>query len=92
MTNNQKFYINGKWVDPISKDVLDVINPANEEIIAQISLGNSHDLHAAVNSAKNSFNSWSMTSVELKLELLNKLKDIYQNRFDEMTYAITQEM
>ena len=53
MTNNQKFYINGKWVDPISKDVLDVINPANEEIIAQISLGNSHDLHAAVNSAKN---------------------------------------
>ena len=33
-----------------------------------------------------------MTSVELKLELLNKLKDIYQNRFDEMTYAIIQEM
>ena len=37
MTNNLKFYINGKWVEPISKDILDVINPANEEIITQIS-------------------------------------------------------
>ena len=40
MNNNQKFYINGKWVNPISKDILDVTNPANEDIIAQISLGN----------------------------------------------------
>ena len=78
MKNNQKFYINGKWVDPISKDILDVINPANEEIIAQISLGNKEDLDIAVNAAKNSFNTWSTSSVDHRLELLNKLKDIYQ--------------
>ena len=92
MKNNQKFYINGKWVDPISKDILDVINPANEEIIAQISLGNKEDLDIAVNAAKNSFNSWSTTSVDLRIELLNKLKDIYKSRFDEMTKAIILEM
>ena len=67
MKNNQKFYINGKWVDPISKDILDVINPANEEIIAQISLGNKADLDIAVNAAKNSFNSWSTSSVDLRI-------------------------
>ena len=92
MTNNQKFYINGEWIDPISKDILDVINPANEEIVAQISLGNKADLDVAVNAAKNSFNSWSTSSVDLRLELLNKLKDIYQLRFDEMTKAIILEM
>ena len=92
MTNNQKFYINGEWIDPISKDILDVINPANEEIIAQISLGNKADLDIAVNAAKNSFNSWSTSSVDLRLQLLNKLKDIYQLRFDEMTKAIILEM
>ena len=92
MTNNQKFYINGEWIDPISKDILDVINPANEEIITQISLGNKADLDIAVNAAKNSFNSWSTSSVDLRLQLLNKLKDIYQLRFDEMTKAIILEM
>ncbi|RZO89933.1 MAG: aldehyde dehydrogenase family protein [alpha proteobacterium HIMB59] len=92
MNNNQKFYINGKWVNPISKDILDVTNPANEDIIAQISLGNKEDLDVAVNAAKKSFNSWSTSSVDLRIELLNKLKDIYQSRFDEMTKAIILEM
>ena len=90
--NYQKFYINGKWEDPISKDLLDVINPANEEVITQISLGNKQDLDTAVISAKNSFNAWSISSVELRLSLLNKLKEIYQSRFSEMTNAITLEM
>ena len=90
--NYQKFYINGKWVDPISKDLLDVINPANEEVITKISLGNKQDLDTAVISAKNSFNAWSISSVELRLNLLNKLKEIYQSRFSEMTNAITLEM
>ena len=73
MTNNLKFYINGKWVEPISKDILDVINPANEEIITQISLGNKEDLDLAVNSAKDSFDTWSITSVDYRLDLLHKL-------------------
>ena len=46
--NNQKFYINGKWVIPNSTQLLDVINPANEEIISQITLGNEKDLNDAV--------------------------------------------
>ena len=92
MNNNQKFYIYGKWVDPISKDILDVINPANEEIITQIALGNKDDLDDAVNAAKNSFNTWSTTSVDHRLELLNRLKNIYKSRFDEMTKAIILEM
>tara|TARA_B100001029_G_scaffold93754_1_gene76935 strand:- start:295 stop:432 length:138 start_codon:yes stop_codon:yes gene_type:complete len=39
MENNKKFYINGQWVDPISPKALEVINPANEEAITEISMG-----------------------------------------------------
>ena len=53
--NNQKFYINGQWVNPQSTQLLDVINPANEEIITQIAIGNEEDLNNAVKAAKNSF-------------------------------------
>ena len=53
--NNKLFYINGSWVNPNSNDVLDVINPATEEVISQITLGNETDLNLAVQSAKKSF-------------------------------------
>ena len=50
--NNQKFYINGQWVNPQSTQLLDVINPANEEIITQIAIGNEEDLNDLKNNIK----------------------------------------
>ena len=42
-----QFYINGNWVDPSSKEIIEVINPANEEVCAHISLGNDSDVNKA---------------------------------------------
>ena len=39
MLDKRKFYINGKWVDPIKPDDFKVINPSNEDTCAIISLG-----------------------------------------------------
>ncbi len=90
--NNKLFYINGSWVNPNSNDVLDVINPATEEVISQITLGNETDLNLAVQSAKNAFSDWSATTKDKKINYLKKLKSIYERRFDEMTSAIITEM
>ena len=90
--NHKNFYINGTWVEPNSKVLLDVINPANEESISKITIGNKIDLDLAVSSAKDAFSEWSYSSVKDRLSLLEKLETIYQNRFDDMTAAITQEM
>ena len=92
LNEEKQLFINGQWVNPQSTQLLDVINPANEEIITQIAIGNEEDLNNAVKAAKNSFETWSVSSVEERLTLLNKLKEIYQRRFDEMTVAITTEM
>jgi len=90
--NNQKFYINGQWVNPNSVQLMDVINPAHENIITQIAIGDEQDLNNAVKAAKDSFETWSLSSVEKRLKLLNNLRDIYQKRFNEMAVAITTEM
>ena len=45
--NNKLFYINGSWVNPNSKLELDVVNPATEEVISQITNGNETDLNLA---------------------------------------------
>ena len=38
MRDYTKFYIDGKWVDPVTPKTLDVINPATEEVAGRISL------------------------------------------------------
>eukprot|EP00003_Mantamonas_plastica_P012699 TRINITY_DN22652_c0_g1_i1.p2 TRINITY_DN22652_c0_g1~~TRINITY_DN22652_c0_g1_i1.p2 ORF type:complete len:115 (+),score=14.16 TRINITY_DN22652_c0_g1_i1:745-1089(+) len=52
MENAGKFYINGKWIDPISSQKMDVINPATEEVITQITLASEEDVDLAVAAAK----------------------------------------
>ena len=87
-----KFYIDGRWVNPLKPKNLEVINPSNEEVCAVISLASQEDADLAVNAAKHSFNKWWNTSKKDKLNLLNNLLAIYEKRFQEMAEAITLEM
>ena len=68
-----KFYINGEWVDPVNPQHFDVINPATEESIGRIALGNEEDLNNAVAAAKNAFDSFSQTTKEERIELIGKI-------------------
>ena len=92
MSNNQKFYINGEWVDPLSSDTLDVINPATEEAIATIAMGNEEDLNRAVAAARAAFDSWSLTSKEERIAVLEKIIAAYQARMPDLAQAVSQEM
>ena len=90
--NYNKFFINGNWVEPNSKDTLPVINPANEEVICDISLGNKFDLDNAVNSARKAFISYSKSSKEDRISILDRIISSYKKRMDELSKAITIEM
>ena len=90
--NYNKFFINGNWVEPNSKDTLPVINPANEEVICDISLGNKFDLDSAVNSARKAFISYSKSSKEDRISILDRIISSYKKRMDELSKAITIEM
>ena len=92
MKNLQKFYINGKWVIPNSTKTMAVLNPATEDLIGEIILGNSKDVDIAVSAAKNAFNSFSKTSKNDRLELLNKIRQISEKRFEDLADAMTSEM
>ena len=92
MKECMQFYINGEWVDPVDPKHLDVINPATEEIIGKIALGNSKDVDKAVAAAKEAFESFSQTSKEERLALMGKIIEIYQSRYDEIAETISSEM
>ena len=92
MENKKNFYIDGKWVSPKGKEEIKVINPATEENCAVISLGNKEDIDLAVSSAKRAYSSWSFSTKEERIKLLEKLYENYKKRWADIADAITTEM
>src|SRR5580698_9538340 len=92
MENKLDFYIDGKWVKPATAKTLDVINPADEEAYARISLGSKADVDKAVAAARHAFESFSRTSKDERLALLQKIVEVYQKHYAEMVETISREM
>ena len=92
MRNCRQFYIDGKWVEPTKPNDFEVINPASEEPIATISLGSAADADKAVAAAKRAFESFSETTLDARLALLQRIIEIYRSKIDQMAETISQEM
>ena len=90
--NLSQFYIDGKWVDPVKPETLDIINPANEESVGRLSMGSAQDVDNAVLAARKAFKSYSKTPVSERIELLSEIRNIYKKRFNEIAEAIMTEM
>ncbi|NCW07237.1 MAG: aldehyde dehydrogenase family protein [Rhodobacterales bacterium] len=86
------FYINGTWVKPSGVETLDVINPATEEKVTKISLGDATHVNEAVTAARKAFETYSQTPVEQRIDLLTTIREIYKRRLDDVADAIQTEM
>ncbi len=92
MENLNKFYIDGKWVTPNSTTSMSVMNPATEQQIGTIILGDRIDVDFAVSSAKAAFESFSQTSRADRLGLLRRLKEVTKARIEDLAQAMRLEM
>ena len=90
--NTGRFFIDGKWVSPLGTDTLDVINPATEQPIATIAMGGPADVDVAVAAARAAFATYSLFSVEERLDLLERVRGALRTRLEEFGEAITLEM
>ena len=92
MRDYLKFYIDGQWVDPAELRTLDVDNPATEQVTGKIALGSSADVDRAVKAARKAFISWSQTSREDRIGVLESLLAEYSKRVDDLAEAVNEEM
>ena len=92
MQEKLQFYIDGKWVDPVTPKTLDVINPATEEPFAKISMGSKADVDKAVAAARKAFETFAWTSKAERVALLKKIIEVYQSHYGEIVEAISMEM
>lgn len=83
---NNKHYINGTWVSPATSETFSVINPATEELIAEIPAGNSVDIDVAVKAARTAFDQgpWPRLSGAERAVYLRKIANIITRRLDEL--------
>jgi aldehyde dehydrogenase (NAD+) len=92
MNNELKFYINGSWIEPNSVEQIEVLNPATEEVLGNITAGSKEDVDIAVKAATNAFQTYSIFSKDEKITIFESIIKEYEARLPEMAEIISDEM
>ena len=90
--NNRKFYIDGRWVEPIHPSFIEVVDPSTEQPFASIAAGSAADVDVAVAAARRTFESFSRTSYKERRQLLEAVVAEYKKRYDDIAIAVSHEM
>ncbi len=92
MREHLDFYIDGKWVPPVTPKTLDVIDPSNEGVAGRISLGSKADVDKAVAAARRAFETFAFTTREERIALIERITESYKAHLDQLAEAISLEM
>jgi aldehyde dehydrogenase (NAD+) len=90
--NMLKFYINGQWVDPISKNRMGVENPATEEIVCEVAMGSAEDADRAILAARAAFDGWTYRPVAERIAVLKRVLEVYNDRYEDFAQVMSTEM
>ncbi|WP_412459851.1 aldehyde dehydrogenase family protein [Pseudomonas sp. SC11] len=89
LARDHGLFIHGQVVASQGRAKLSVTNPADGQIIAQISNANQADIDHAVDSARQGFASWSRTSPAARAGVLFKLADLLEAHREELAQLET---
>lgn len=92
MRNSTKFYIDGTWVEPAKPNLLEIENPATEEMICQINLGTKADVDQAAKAARRAFATYSQTSRDERLGYLQRIIAGFKQNLPKLAAMMTTEM
>ncbi len=85
-----KNYIGGEWVES-KGEIVDVVNPATNKVIAKVPISTKAEIDSAVAAAKEAFPEWRRTTPLARSRLLFRLKDLLEENFEELSRIQTQE-
>ncbi|XP_022846859.1 methylmalonate-semialdehyde dehydrogenase [acylating], mitochondrial-like [Olea europaea var. sylvestris] len=84
-------YIGGKFVESQACEIIDVINPATQEIISQVPTTTYEEFKAAVTAAKHAFPAWKNTTASTRRRIMFKLEDLIRRDIDKIAMSIATE-
>jgi 1-pyrroline dehydrogenase len=77
-------FIGGEFVDSAEGRTAEVINPANDQVIANVPASSQEDVDRAVTAAEKAFETWKQTTPQDRSLLLLKIADALEARADEL--------
>ena len=86
-----KNFIDGEWVESTG-ETKPVINPAKDEVVAQVPMSTFDELNDAVAAAKEAFPDWRETAPISRVRVFFKLKELLEKRFEDISRVLVQEM
>jgi succinate-semialdehyde dehydrogenase/glutarate-semialdehyde dehydrogenase len=87
----KRMYIDGQWCEADNGGTLGVINPATEEVIAEIAYGGRAETHRAVEAAHRAMASWMKTTPWERAKVLKKTAELMRLRLDSIARTLTME-
>tara|TARA_A100001388_G_scaffold268324_1_gene243362 strand:- start:195 stop:1613 length:1419 start_codon:yes stop_codon:yes gene_type:complete len=87
-----KFYINGKFVEPDGSEKIDIVNPATEKVVGQVISGSIKDVDNAIQSANNAFSKAEALTLDQKKKILEEIIEGMEERREDFAQIISEEM
>jgi aldehyde dehydrogenase (NAD+) len=84
-------YIDAACVESHGREVMDIINPTNSEVIARVTLGDAEDAQRAIAAAKRAFLDFGRTTKEERAKILRRLHEALSARLDDLTDVMIKE-
>ncbi|MFF5651898.1 aldehyde dehydrogenase family protein [Streptomyces collinus] len=92
MKAHDGMYIDGAWRPAAGQDVIEVVNPVDEQIIGTVPAGTAEDVDAAVRAARAALPDWAATPPAERAARLSALRDVLVTRADEIAETVTAEL
>ncbi len=86
VTSISQLYIDGTWVDSVSESIIDVLNPATEEVIGRVPQATVAEVTRAIEAARRAFDEgpWPTMSPHERAQVLRKMADVMEKRRAEL--------
>jgi len=87
-------YIGGQWTAPATRDLIEVVSPVSEKVVATVPSAAPADADKAVAAARAAFDDgpWPQMSVDQRLEHLARFAELFMARSEELAHLITAEI
>ncbi|MFJ6074881.1 aldehyde dehydrogenase family protein [Streptomyces sp. NPDC093065] len=92
MKAHDGMYIDGAWRPADGRDTIDVVNPADEQVIGRVPAGSALDVDTAVRAARAALPGWAATPPAERAAHLAALRDVLLARQDEIAETVTAEL
>ncbi|MEU5190394.1 aldehyde dehydrogenase family protein [Streptomyces klenkii] len=92
MSAHDGMYIDGAWRPAEGTGTIEVVNPADEQVVGTVPAGDARDVDAAVRAARAALPGWAATPPARRGEYIAALRDALAARQDEIAATITAEL